>query len=99
MKTHTDERGLTRFFLEPKDAKSPDEPHYLHQLGLSSKEAIQRINGLPDGFLDNLKNKALIDKGLLQEIRDLITLCTLIDKSGQCKALRDKLDKIYPFLC
>ena len=26
MKTHTDERGLTRFFLEPKDVEIPDEP-------------------------------------------------------------------------
>lgn len=47
---------------------------------------------IPDGLI-------VIDKDLLQEIRDLITLCTLIDKSGQCKAMSDKLDKIYPFLC
>ena len=47
---------------------------------------------IPDGPI-------VIDKDLLQDIRDLVTLCTLIDKSGQCKAMSDKLDKIYPFLC
>ncbi len=47
---------------------------------------------IPDGPI-------VIDKDLLQEIRDLVTLCTLIDKSGQYKEMSDKLDKIYPFLC
>lgn len=46
---------------------------------------------IPDGPI-------VIDKYLLQEIRDLITLCTLIDKSGQCKEMSDKLDNLYPFL-
>lgn len=46
---------------------------------------------IPDGSI-------VINKDLLQEIRDLITLCTLIDKSGQCKDMSDKLDKLYPFL-
>ncbi len=103
MKTHTDERGLTRFFLEPKDAKSQDGPyedtkHYLHQLSLSSKEALRRINDLPDGFIDNLKNKTLIDKDLLQEIRDSLDN-EASDGNEYCAHLRGKLDKIYPFLC
>ena len=58
------------------------------QLALSTHQDVK----IPDGPI-------VIDKDLLQEIRDLITLCTLIDKSGQCKSMSDKLDQIYPFLC
>lgn len=29
---------------------------------------------------------------LLKECRDLIVLCSLIDRSGQCKALSQKID-------
>jgi len=65
MKTHTDERGLTRFFLEPKDVEIPDEP-------------------------------IVIDKDLLQEIR--ILLNNGADEYSECKALRDKLDSLYPYL-
>ena len=46
---------------------------------------------IPDGTI-------AIDRDLLQDIRDLITLCTLIDKSGQCKAMSNKLDSLYPYL-
>lgn len=46
---------------------------------------------IPDG-------PVLIDRELLQSIRDLVLMCTLIDKSGQCKDVVDKLDSIYPFL-
>jgi hypothetical protein len=31
---------------------------------------------------------------LLRESRDLLVLCTLIDKSGQCKDMVEKIDKI-----
>lgn len=87
-----DQRALTAH----QDAKSPDEPHYLHQLGLSSKEALQRINDLPNGFLDDLKNKTLIDKDLLQEIRNAFD--TLSIEYYECAVLRDKLDSLYPYL-
>ena len=30
---------------------------------------------------------------LLKEARDLLVCCTLIDKSGQCDELVDKIDK------
>lgn len=83
--------------MRDKTIKAPAEP-YLHQLGLGSREALSRINDLPAGFLDNLKDKTLIDRDFLQNIRDLITLCTLIDKSGQCKEMSDKLDSLYPYL-
>lgn len=33
---------------------------------------------------------------LLHESRDLHVMCTLIDKSGQCKAIVDKIDKMFP---
>ena len=96
---------ISRASLEdrrPADQEIPDGPHkdtkhYLHQLSLSYKEALERINGLPDGFLDDLKSKTLIDKDLLQEIRDLLN--NGADEYAECKALRDKLDKTYPFLC
>ncbi len=91
------EESTQRALTTHQDVKSPDDPNYLHQLGLSSKEALERINGLPDGFLDNLKSKTLIDKYLLQEIRDLLN--NGADEYTECKDLRDKLDKIYPFLC
>ena len=102
MKTHTDERGLTRFFLEPKDAKSPDEPyedakHYLHQLSLSSKEALHRINDLPDGFLDNLKGKTLIGKDLLQEIRNHLAYDARDKANTSSEGLLNKLDSLYPY--
>lgn len=32
---------------------------------------------------------------LIKECRDLIVMCTLIDKSGQCKSLSDKIDKEF----
>ena len=32
------------------------------------------------------------DEELLKEARDLLVLCTLIDKSGQCKELVNKID-------
>ena len=35
---------------------------------------------------------------LLQEARDTLLLCTLIDKSGQAKEVVEKLDAEYPYL-
>lgn len=71
-------------------------------MGRISRDSHEKIIVLhpPDGTHSNPDaTYEVIDKDLLQEIRDLVTLCTLIDKSGQCKAMSDKLDKIYPFLC
>lgn len=34
----------------------------------------------------------MTDKELLKEARDLIVMCSLLDKSGQCKAMADKID-------
>ena len=89
MKTHTDERGLTRFFLEPKDAKSPDEPQICTNPTSSELKIIQAVGRINRGIV--------IDKDLLQEIRDLLN--SGADEYAECKSLRDKLDKIYPFLC
>ncbi len=65
----------------------------LEKLKSSSIKAMTTSQGvkIPDGPI-------VIDRDLLQDIRDLITLCTLIDKSGQCKAMSDKLDSLYPYL-
>ena len=35
----------------------------------------------------------MTDRELLKEARDLIIMCTLLDKSGQCEAMVDKIDK------
>ena len=35
----------------------------------------------------------MTDRELLKEARDLIVMCSLIDKSGQCEAMADKIDK------
>lgn len=45
---------------------------------------------IPDGPI-------VIDKDLLQEIRNLLNNGAY--EYAECKVLRDKLDKIYPFLC
>lgn len=81
-----------------QDVKSPDDPSYLHQLGLSSKEALERINGLPDGFLDNLKSKTLIDKDLLQRIYDQIAFIAWDKAHSGCEGLQKELDSLYPYL-
>lgn len=88
------EERTQRAFATHQDVKIPDEPHYLHQLGLSSKEVLRRINDLPDGFLDNLKDKTLIDKDLLQEIRNALSESW----DDDCSALVFKLDSLYPYL-
>jgi hypothetical protein len=38
----------------------------------------------------SLPSKELIE--ILKECRDLLVMCTLIDKSGQCQELVDKVD-------
>lgn len=100
-------RQLSRASLEERtrnalathqDVKSPDDPSYLHQLGLSSKEALERINGLPDGFLDNLKSKTLIDKDLLQEIRNHLAYDAWDKANTSSEVLLNKLDSLYPYL-
>lgn len=35
----------------------------------------------------------MTDRELLKEARDLIVMCSLLDKSGQCEAMADKIDK------
>ena len=35
----------------------------------------------------------MTDRELLKEARDLIVMCSLLDKSGQCEAMSDKIDK------
>lgn len=35
----------------------------------------------------------MTDRELLKEARDLIVMCSLLDKSGQCKTMADKIDK------
>ncbi len=35
----------------------------------------------------------MTDKKLLKEVRDLIVMCSLLDKSGQCETMADKIDK------
>lgn len=51
---------------------------------------------IPDGPI-------VIDKDLLQDIRDLLDVgSSHLEWEGEfltCMDLRDKLDKIYPFLC
>ena len=42
------------------------------------------VNGL-------LPSQELIE--MLKECRDLLVMCTLIDKSGHCKSLVDKVDE------
>lgn len=47
------------------------------------------------------KNKniqVVINKSDLQELRDTLLLCSLLDKSGRAFDLVDKLDRLYPFL-
>ena len=90
------EERTQRALATHQDVKIPDGPHYLHQLSLSSKEALQRINDLPDGFLDSLKDRTLIDKDLLQEIRN--TLSESWDADDHCSALVFQLDSLYPYL-
>lgn len=80
-----------------RNANLPNESNYLHQLGLSSQQALGRIRELPDGFLDNLKNKVLIDKDLLKEIRDAFDN-EAANGNAYCKERLDKLDNLYPFL-
>lgn len=35
----------------------------------------------------------MTDRELLKEARDLIVMCSLLDKSGQCEDMADKIDK------
>lgn len=35
----------------------------------------------------------MTDRELLKEVRDLIVMCSLLDKSGQCEAMADKIDR------
>lgn len=35
----------------------------------------------------------MTDRELLKEARDLIVMCSLLDKSGQCNKMADKMDK------
>ena len=35
----------------------------------------------------------MTDREILKEARDLIVMCSLIDKSGQCEDMADKIDK------
>lgn len=35
----------------------------------------------------------MTDRELLKEARDLIVMCSLLDKSGQCEIMADKIDK------
>lgn len=36
-----------------------------------------------------------MENKLLKEARDLLVMCTLIDKSGQCKEMVNKIDNHY----
>lgn len=35
------------------------------------------------------------NESLLKEARDLLVMCTLLDKSGQCNELVDRIDKVF----
>jgi len=51
MKTHTDERGLTRFFLEPKDVEIPDEPIVVDKDLLYLNLLTLHVNNIPPTIL------------------------------------------------
>lgn len=36
-----------------------------------------------------------MENKLLKESRDLLVMCTLIDKSGQCEEMVNKIDNYY----
>lgn len=35
----------------------------------------------------------MTDREIIKEARDLIVMCSLLDKSGQCNEMADKMDK------
>ena len=112
MKTHTDERGLTRFFLEPKDAKSLADPQICPEPTTSEVKTIQAMGRISRASLEESTQRALaihqdvkipdgpivIDRDLLLDIRDSLDN-EASDGNEYCAHLRGKLDKIYPFLC
>jgi hypothetical protein len=55
----------------------------------SSKQAPKKALRKTD-VSGSLPSQELIE--MLKECRDLLVMCTLIDKSGHCKSLVDKVD-------
>lgn len=51
----------------------------------SSKKVLRKTD-----VSSSLPSQELIS--MLKECRDMLVLCTLIDKSGQCRELVDKID-------
>lgn len=55
------------------------------------------LDNAPDALRDGVRIYTdAID--LLKEARDLLVMCQLIDKSGQCTSLVDKIDDRFPSL-
>lgn len=112
MKTHTDERGLTRFFLEPKDAKSLADPQICPEPTTSEVKTIQAMGRISRASLEESTQRALathqdvkipdeqitIDKDLLQEIRDALNQASSYENLPECCFLCEKLDSLYPYL-
>jgi len=53
-------------------------------------EIYQALQLLQPDVSGSLPSQELIE--MLKECRDLLAMCTLIDKSGHCKAIVDKVD-------
>ena len=88
-------RGFTVGSVQPTPTSSEVKMGRLSRASLEERTqralATHQDVKIPDGPI-------AIDKDLLQEIRDLITLYTLIDRSRQRKVMSDKLDSLYPYL-
>jgi len=63
MKTHTDERGLTRFFLEPKDVEIQNLIHARDNGLLSTcKINMDIANRIREDYKNGIKRRFLVEK-------------------------------------
>ena len=112
MKSYTDERGLTRFFLEPKDAKSLADPQICPEPTTSEVKTIQATGRISRASLEENARIALtthqdvkipdesivIDKDLLQRIYDQLAWIAWDKVHSGCEELQKELDSLYPYL-